>query len=111
MKVILQSDHPVTDEACKAATGRTFEEWFTEIDTLPGRPVGRKAVIDHLVGNLAIELWWVTTINNLYEAHHGLVEKDGRAKGFNICVTKTIQAPLDKVYEAWTNPSILSQWF
>lgn len=111
MKVILASDHPVTDEACMAATGKTFPEWFGEIDSLGGPAIGRKKVIDHLYGNLKIDMWWIATINGLYEAHKGVVEKDGRGKGFNICVTKTISAPLEKVYGAWANSMELSKWF
>jgi uncharacterized protein YndB with AHSA1/START domain len=111
VKVVVESDYPVTDEACKAATGRTIQDWFAEIDSLGGPSVGRKGVNDHLYGNLKVDMWWVATINNLYEAHKGVIEKDGRGKGFNICVTKTISAPLDKVYEAWTDPAALSKWF
>ena len=36
MKVTVASDHPLTDEACKAATGKTFQEWFEVIDGLGG---------------------------------------------------------------------------
>ena len=111
MKVKIASDHPLTDEACKAATGKTFPEWFAVIDGLGGPAIGRKPVNDHLYGELKIDMWWIATINNLYEAQKAVVEKDGRAKGFNICVTKTVAAPLDKLYNAWTDPALLAKWF
>jgi len=111
MKVTVQSDHPLTDEACLAATGKTFAEWFGEIDSMGGPAIGRKAVNDRLFGELKVDMWWIATINNLYEAQKGVLEKDGRAKGFNICVTKTIGAPLEKVYGAWVDPEQLQKWF
>jgi uncharacterized protein YndB with AHSA1/START domain len=111
MKVTVASDHPLTDEACKAATGKTFQEWFEVIDGLGGPAIGRKPVNDHLYGELKVDMWWIATINNLYEAHKSVVEKDGRAKGFNICVTKTIAAPVEKLYNAWSDPTLLSKWF
>jgi uncharacterized protein YndB with AHSA1/START domain len=111
MKVLLKSDYPVTDEACKDATGKTISEWFAVIDGLGGKSIGRKGVIDQLYGNLKIDMWWITTINYLYEADRGIVEKDGRGKGFNICVTKTIAAPISSVYAAWVDSIQLSKWF
>jgi uncharacterized protein YndB with AHSA1/START domain len=111
VKVLLESEHPVTEEVCKAATGKTIQEWFGVIDELGGPKVGRRAVIDKLYGEFKVDMWWITTLNHLYEAKNGVVEKDGRGKGFNICVTKTLPVPLEKVYEAWTQPELLSLWF
>src|SRR5262249_53203065 len=32
-------------------------------------------------------------------------------KGYTICSTKTIAAPIEKVYDAWTNADGLNKWF
>ncbi len=111
MKLELKSDKPVTDEACKAETGKTISEWFGVIDSLGGLKAGRRAITVHLTQELKIDGWWSATLNVLYEANHKAVEKDGRGKGFNICVTKMIAAPVEKVYDAWVKESELSEWF
>ena len=58
-----------------------------------------------------LDPWWSATINVEYEAARGVVEKDGRRKGYMICVTKTITAPVDKAYAAWATSEGLNEWF
>jgi len=111
MKVVLKSDFPISEEACKSTTGKTLQEWFAELDKLGGPSMGRKRINDFIYTQHKVDAWWAATINSLYETARGVVEKDGRAKGFNICVTKTIAAPIDRVYAAWADPGLLSKWF
>jgi uncharacterized protein YndB with AHSA1/START domain len=111
MQVRLESQHPETDEAAKAATGRTFEEWFQVLDERGGPAQGRRAINDFLYGECKVDAWWCPTINIRYEAARGVVEKDGRPKGYTICATKTIAAPVAKVYAAWASGEALSRWF
>ena len=44
----------------------------------------------------------MVTSGNCYERHKGVTKKDGRPEGYTICATKTIKAPVDKVYKIWT---------
>lgn len=108
MKVTNKADHPVTDAECKAATGRTFQEWFDFLDEKEGLKVGRRESISLMYGEKQ-DPWWPTTIYVAYEKHHGVTKKDGLAEGFTICVTKNIKAPVDKVYTIWN--SRLAEWF
>jgi uncharacterized protein YndB with AHSA1/START domain len=55
--------------------------------------------------------WWPTTIYVEYEAHHGVTKKDGLAEGYSICATKTIKAPVARVYETWTDPAGFAEMF
>ena len=43
MKVVNASDFPVTDAACKSATGKTLKQWFKALDDLNGLEKGRRA--------------------------------------------------------------------
>ncbi len=111
MKVVLKSDHPLTDESVKAATGRTWAEWFAYLDVRGGPSQGRREIGNHLYADLKVDHWWVSAINVQYESHCGVKEKDGRGKGYFICSTKTIAAPVAKVYGAWASASSLDAWF
>lgn len=111
MKVTPKSQFPINNESCQAATGKTMSEWFEILDSRGGPKQGRKAINDHLFGELKLDPWWCTTLVVEYENHHGLKEKDGLGKGYFICSTKTIAAPVDKVYAAWTNAAELDKWF
>lgn len=111
MKVTLTPDNPVTDEACKAATGKTLGEWFAAIDAMDGLKIGRREVNNHLYQNLKLDPWWCGTIAVEYEKHHGQRKKDGLFEGYFICSTKTIAAPPAKVYAAFVDAGELAQWY
>jgi uncharacterized protein YndB with AHSA1/START domain len=100
MKVNYQSDQPLTAEAAQSATGRPLESWFQDLDARGGPGEGRKALGDYLMKEKKLDAWWTTTILAEYEKSRGITEKDGRPRGYNICVTKTIAAPPDRVYAA-----------
>ncbi|HSO75673.1 MAG TPA: SRPBCC domain-containing protein [Blastocatellia bacterium] len=109
MQVNLKTEHPLTD--VKSATGKTWEEWFSILDKRGGIAKGRRDIGNFLYVECKVDPWWSATINVQYEAAREAVEKDGRPKGYMICVTKTIAAPVDKAYEAWTTAEGLNEWF
>lgn len=111
MKVIAKSQNPITDDACKAATGKTLTEWYAYLDGLADSIKGRRDINNHLYNELKVDAWWCTTIVVEYENSKGLKEKDGLSKGYNICSTKTIAAPVEKVYAAWAGAGELDKWF
>ncbi len=98
MKIHQTPKFEVTPESCRKETGRTFQEWFDFIESRLGVNPGRKAIGDLLFKELKVDAWWVTTLIIEYEAARQIVEKDGRPKGYNICVTKAITAPPDPVF-------------
>jgi uncharacterized protein YndB with AHSA1/START domain len=110
MKSTLKSDHPVTNEAAKAATGKTLDQWFAELDKANGLKLGRREINRRLYEQ-KLDLWWCTTIAVEYEKHHDVRKKDGFFEGYFVCATKTIAAPVADVYKAWSNGAELSKWF
>ncbi len=110
MKYNFKPDHPVTNEAAKAATGKTLDQWFAEIDKQEGLKQGRRAISNNLMAQ-KIDPWWCTTIAVEYEKHHQVRKKDGLYEGYFICSTKTIAAPPNQVFGAWLNGAALSKWF
>jgi uncharacterized protein YndB with AHSA1/START domain len=100
MQVNYRSDQPLTTEAAQSATGRTLESWFQDLDGRGGPTEGRKSLGDYLMKEKKVDAWWTITILAEYEKSRGFTEKDGRPRGYNICVTKTIAAPPDRVYGA-----------
>lgn len=110
MKSTFKSDHPVTNEAAKAATGKTLDQWFAELDKADGLKLGRREINNRLYTQ-KLDLWWCTTIAVEYEKHHDVRKKDGLFEGYFVCATKTIAAPVPDVYKAWSNGAELSKWF
>lgn len=110
MKVTHSADFPVTDAACKKATGKTLKQWFAELDSIEGLKKGRRECIRYIYAQHA-DAWWPTTIFVEYEAHKKVVKKDGQPEGYTICVTKSIAAPVKKVYQTWTDPKSFADFF
>jgi uncharacterized protein YndB with AHSA1/START domain len=99
MKVEYRSNADTSDAAVLAATGRSWEEWFQELDHRGGASAGRKKLGDFLLKE-KIDPWWTGTLLVEYERSRGVVEKDGRPKGYNVCVTKSVAAKPETVYAA-----------
>lgn len=95
----------------KTATGKSADDWFTVLDAAGGIEKGRKGLSDHLFKDLKVDAWWTTTLVAEYEKARGAKEKDGKAPGYAICVTKSIGVPVGAVYAAFTDAEQLSKWF
>ena len=109
MKYELNSDHPVTNQAAKAATGKSLDDWYAALDSRDGLKQGRRAVNNFLYEQ-KLDPWWCTTIAVEYEKYHDLRKKDGLFEGYFICSTKTIAAAPEEIFQAWANGDALSKW-
>lgn len=110
MKINYQPDQPLTNDACKAATGKTIDEWYAILDGFDAIKKGRRDTTVFLRDDQKVDLWWCSTLAVEYETARGQKEKDGRGKGYFICSTKTIAATPEKVYNAWVDEALLSKW-
>lgn len=110
MKIELRAEKSVDDTTIKADTGKTLSEWFKVLDAFGGPAKGRREIGSYLQDTHKVDLWWSTTLNFEYEAHHKLVEKDGSPKGYMICATKTIKATADQCYAAFASAAALDAW-
>jgi uncharacterized protein YndB with AHSA1/START domain len=111
MKVVSKSEHPLTDADVKAATGQVWKEWYRFLDDAGGPDAGRRAITDRLMKDHGLEAWWAQTIAVEYERAKALHEKDGRPKGYSICVTKTIATTPERVFDAFGDPDVMQTWF
>lgn len=88
-----------SDAAIKKATGKTWAQWTTWLDEKGGRDLDHKGLVAALKETLD-NAWWRQAVAGGYER---LVQ--GRAahqmpKGFQVQASRTIDAPLDKVWSA-----------
>jgi hypothetical protein len=112
MNVDYRPDFPVTDEACRAATGRTFAEWFAFIDAA-GLAEKRRDAIQAVYNETGRgkDVWWATTIwVELERARGVVVKKDGRPEGFNICCTKSFKQAPDALFPHFATEAAFAAW-
>ncbi|HUQ81851.1 MAG TPA: SRPBCC family protein [Gemmatimonadaceae bacterium] len=110
MQIDVKSEHPLTDANVKATTGQSFDDWFRELDASGGPTPGRRAITGRLMEERGLAAWWAQTIAVEYERARSVHEKDGRPKGYSICVTKTIVAPADRIFDAFGDARLMSTW-
>lgn len=80
-----------SDEAVKAGTGRTWDEWCAIIDEWPERADGHAAMARRMGDEHLENGWWAQTVIVGYERIRGLRTKYLRADGtFAGSVTRTI---------------------
>jgi uncharacterized protein YndB with AHSA1/START domain len=101
---------PLTDAAAAAATGKTLGAWFADLDAHGGVEAGRRELVQHVYGAAGKDEWWSTTIVVEYEKARGAREKDGLPKGYSICATKTVAAPVAEVFAAFGDAKALDRW-
>jgi uncharacterized protein YndB with AHSA1/START domain len=100
----------LTDAEVKAKTGKTLKQWFAELDRHGGLELGRRDLVSCIYDATDKNIWWSTTLVVEYERAKGQKEKDGRPTGYSICSTKTIAAPLERVFAAFGDAKQLDQW-
>lgn len=91
MQVIYKADREI---------GEQTEKWYERLDALGGPAAGRKALGDWLMKTGKLDAWWTTTVLVEYEK-----ARNGGTGGYNICVTKSIGAPLETVYGLLAGPA------
>lgn len=111
MQVSNKAMQELTEDAIRAQTGRGWEEWFAALDRFGAPAKGRRAAHDFLISESLTDPWWATTLVVEHERARGAVMKDGRPQGYSICVTKSIAAPVSRVFAAFADPEQMSRWF
>ncbi len=111
MKVERKADHAVGDASCKAATGKTLDQWFKQLDKEGGAAIGRRQIGHSLLRAHKIDPWWASTITNEYEIARGALARDGKPRGYTICATKSIKADAKTCYRAFATAAALDEWF
>jgi uncharacterized protein YndB with AHSA1/START domain len=111
MDISFAPDFTVDDASCKKATGKTFDEWAALIDER-GLGEKRRDAIQFIYDQTGRgkDVWWPTTIWVEYERRRGIVKKDGRPEGYNICCTKSFKLPPEVVFEAFASEVEMATW-
>lgn len=110
MKPPLTENPDVTDASARAKTGKTLQQWFAHLDGAGGLARGRRELVNSLYSEQELDEWWATTVVVEYERARGAKEKDGKPRGYSICSTKTVAAPLARVFRAFGEAADLDRW-
>jgi Domain of unknown function (DUF4287) len=102
---------PYSDEVIRRNTGRAWDEWFALLDAWgaaerPHSEIARWLVEEHGVGG-----WWAQGVTVAYEQARGLRDPGQRRGGlYEVSATKTVNVPVERLYEAFADPAVRERW-
>jgi hypothetical protein len=100
----------VSDEVIRRRTGRGWEEWFDLLDDWGAiaRPHGE--IARWLASEHGIDGWSSQSVTVSYERARGRRAVGERADGFVIGASKTVAVPVERLFDAFVDPSLRERW-
>jgi len=103
----------ITDKLVRAQTGKTMEEWFLLLDQKGAKEM-KHAAIFGLVGAIKglepLGQWNQNLLTTSYEWSRGLKQRGEKENGFEISVSKTMNVPVQLLYQSWTDNKLRTRW-
>jgi uncharacterized protein YndB with AHSA1/START domain len=101
-----------SDEQIRARTGHGWEEWFDRLDEWGAAERTHRETARWVAGQLGIHplAWNAQAITGSYELARGLRAPGEHADGFRASVSKTVAVPVERLYDAFVDPSLRGAW-
>jgi uncharacterized protein YndB with AHSA1/START domain len=100
----------MSDAAVQAKTGKTWKEWFAILDKAGARKLSHQDIVKHLHEHEGVGPWWQQMVTVSYEQARGLRDPHQKPAGYEISVSRTINAPVAKVFRAFTVAKTRDAW-
>ena len=100
----------MSDEAVESKTGKTWSRWFKHLDAAGGKKMTHQEIVAHLRDKHDVRPWWTQMVAVTYEQARGLREVHEKPSGYEISVSRTIEAPVGKAFKAWTDEKTRKKW-
>lgn len=101
-----------SDESIRQRTGRGWEEWFDLLDEWGAAERNHREIARWVAEQLGVEplVWNAQAITGSYERARGGRAVGQHPDGFRISATKTVAVPVDRLYDAFVEPSKRRRW-
>lgn len=93
----------MSDHAVKAKTGKVWSEWFKILDAAGAKKMTHQEIAALLHSKHHVGPWWTQMVTVTYEQARGLRDKHQKPGGYEISVSRTVDASLSKAFKAWTD--------
>ncbi len=101
----------MSDEAIQAKTGCTWEQWVGHLDYWGAADKPHREIAEHVKQKFGVPDWWTQTVTVGYERIRGLRAIGQRRSGsYEATKSKTIAAPLDRLYAAFADAKQRKRW-
>jgi hypothetical protein len=100
----------MSDATVRRATGRGWDEWFRILDAWDATTKGHTAIARHVNEAYRIDGWWAQSVTVGYEWARGLRQVNETPGGFQVSVTRTVEATADDVWRDFVEPARRNRW-
>ena len=101
----------MSDKAVREKTGKVWAEWFEILDQAGAKKLSHQEICAYLKRTHQVGPWWTQMIAVPYEHARGLREKFQKCDGeFAASGSRTLNVPVSKLYEAWTDAKLRRRW-
>ena len=103
----------ITNKVVLPQTGKTMEEWFAVLDKKGASSIPHSeifALTGKLKGLSELNEWNRNLLTTSYGWSRGLKERGEKESGFEISVSKTVNAPLNQLYRAFADEALRKKW-
>ena len=97
-------------EAVMRATGRPWSEWLAVLDRAGARKMAHKDIALLLSRKFGVPDWWGQMVTVGYEQARGLRAARERADGFAATASRTVHAPVGRLFDAWSDVQSRGRW-
>ena len=99
-----------TDATIEKNTGRNWAQWVQTLDAIHASEKPHREIAEH-VFSLGVSGWWSQSVTVGYERIRGLRDKGQRRGGsYEVNKSRTVHAPIDRVYGAIANATKRRKW-
>jgi len=96
--------------AVTRATGRAWSEWLAVLDRAGARAMPHKEIALMLSRKFEVPDWWSQMVTVGYEQARGLRAAGQRADGFAASASRTMGAPVRRLFDAWGDAAVRDRW-
>lgn len=100
----------VSDAAVKTATGKSWKQWFSILDQSGAASMSHKEIVAVIQQRSDPGPWWRQMVTVAYEQERGLRKKHETPQGFQASCSRTLGAPLARLYRHWHDRRLRALW-
>ena len=100
----------MSDAAVAAKTGKTWPEWFALLDTAGASKMPHREIAALLHRKHKVPGWWSQMVTVEYERARGRRAVHQTSGGFEANISRTFDAPVAKLFRAWTDGAARRRW-
>jgi hypothetical protein len=100
----------MSDIAVKTKTGKNWKDWFAVLDKAGARKMNHQEIVKLVSEKYEVGPWWQQMVTVSYEQARGLREKYQKPAGYQISVSRTVNAPVAKLYKSFADARSRSSW-